>query len=69
MAPSDIRVPQAFVDDRPPVPPRKPSPEECCGVGCDPCIFDRYAEALTKYEAQFAEWQARREHASSGRPE
>jgi len=44
-------------------------PEECCGVGCEPCIFDRYAEALTKYEAQFAEWQARREHASSGRQE
>ena len=35
----------------PPVPPREPLPEECCGKGCSPCVFDSYAEALEKYRA------------------
>jgi hypothetical protein len=43
----------------PPVPPREPLPEECCGKGCTPCVLDRYAEELEKYRAALAAWQAR----------
>jgi len=35
-----------------PVAPREPLPEECCGKGCTPCVFDVYAEALERYKAE-----------------
>lgn len=38
-----------------PPPPEKPEPNECCGSGCVPCIYDYYYEALEKWEAQFGE--------------
>lgn len=31
--------------------PVEPRDEDCCGVGCVPCIFDVYEESLKKYEA------------------
>ncbi len=43
----------------PPVAPREPLPEECCGKGCSPCVFDRYAEQLERYRAALAAWRAR----------
>eukprot|EP01066_Platyproteum_vivax_P002448 Platyproteum_vivax@DN1298_c0_g1_i1.p1 len=30
--------------------PWKPEDSDCCGGGCDPCIWDTYYEALAKYE-------------------
>lgn len=33
-------------------PPEKPSESDCCGSGCNPCVFDVYEELLKKYEAQ-----------------
>ena len=41
----------------PPVPPREPLPEECCGKGCSPCVFDSYAEALEKYRIALEAWR------------
>jgi len=41
----------------PPLPPREPSPEECCGKGCTPCVFDTYAEALEKHRAALEAWR------------
>ena len=38
------------------MPPREPLPEECCGKGCSPCVFDSYAEALEKYHAALEAW-------------
>jgi hypothetical protein len=35
-----------------PTPPREPAPEECCGKGCTPCVFDTYAEAMERYRAE-----------------
>ncbi len=32
-----------------PPPPREPEDAECCGRGCDPCIFDYYERALTRW--------------------
>jgi hypothetical protein len=39
-----------------PTPPREPAPEECCGKGCTPCVFDVYAEALERYKAELEAW-------------
>src|SRR5690348_16878929 len=47
-----------------PLPPREPALEECCGGGCTPCVFDRYAEALERYEEALASWLKR--HQESG---
>lgn len=41
-----------------PVPPTAPEPGECCQSGCEPCVFDRYWEALTNYEAALRLWEA-----------
>mgnify|MGYP000667797896 CR=1 FL=1 len=47
-------------DDPPPEKPRAPAPHECCDSGCDPCVFDLYANAMEAYEADLAAWKARR---------
>lgn len=31
-------------------PPEKPNPNECCGSGCNPCVFDYYYAALEKWQ-------------------
>lgn len=48
------------VDDPKPQPPREPESWECCQSGCDPCVFDRYWEALEPYERALELWEARR---------
>lgn len=45
--------------DPKPEKPRPPEPWECCQSGCDPCVYDRYWEALTNYEAALQAWEAR----------
>jgi hypothetical protein len=42
---------------QPPVPPREPELDECCGSGCRVCVFDRYEQALEAYRAQLRVWQ------------
>ena len=37
--------------------PVEPDPHECCGRGCDPCIYDYYAKALARWEKRVAEIQ------------
>jgi len=32
-----------------PPPPREPDLEECCGSGCDPCIFDLYERRVERW--------------------
>ena len=46
-------------DDPPPVPPVEPDPGDCCGNGCDPCIFDFYEEARQHYREALADWRLR----------
>jgi hypothetical protein len=38
-----------------PPPPEKPEPYECCGRGCEPCIFDYYDAALDRWSARIRE--------------
>lgn len=37
---------------KPPPPPEKPEPNECCGSGCVPCIYDYYYDRLSEWEAK-----------------
>ncbi|TZG25229.1 hypothetical protein FYJ91_17585 [Sphingomonas montanisoli] len=37
---------------QPPAPPRRPDIENCCGRGCEPCIFDYYNAALERWEGK-----------------
>jgi hypothetical protein len=46
-------------DDPRPQAPREPPLEACCGNGCTPCVFDRYADALALYEVALKGWEAR----------
>jgi hypothetical protein len=46
-------------DDPPPVPPVRPDNDECCGGGCNPCIFELYEAARERYEETLAAWRAR----------
>jgi hypothetical protein len=45
--------------DARPEPPREPALEECCGNGCDPCVFDVYAAERQRYLEALKAWQAR----------
>lgn len=46
-------------DDPRPAPPERPDNDACCHSGCDPCIFDLYDEALERWRADLAAWEAR----------
>jgi oxidoreductase family protein len=37
-------------------PPREPTLEECCQRGCEPCVFDRYYDALELYREALDLW-------------
>src|SRR5690349_19002406 len=59
------------IDDDPrPVAPSPPEPGECCGKGCDPCVFDRYGDALDRYRVALKAWEARERarHSRSAAP-
>lgn len=47
------------IEDPRPEPPREPEPAECCRSGCDPCVYDRYWQALERYETRLREWTLR----------
>ena len=53
--------------DPPPAAPQKPAAADCCGGGCEPCIFEIYAEELARYQEALKAWQERAaERARSG---
>lgn len=45
--------------ERRPEPPREPALEQCCGTGCNRCVFDIYSEALDRYLTALADWERR----------
>jgi hypothetical protein len=46
-------------EDSRPVPPLQPDDSECCRSGCDPCIFDQFAEEMERYRVQLRAWEER----------
>ena len=46
-----------------PEPPVAPEAWECCQSGCDPCVYDRYWDAVARYEQALAEWERQRKDA------
>ena len=42
-----------------PVPPERPDDYMCCGRGCMHCVFDLHDQAMTRYEANLRDWEAR----------
>ena len=52
-------------NDPEPIPPREPDLCECCGNGCEPCIFDIYAMDRQRYMAALKAWQERNRAAGS----
>jgi hypothetical protein len=45
--------------DPEPQPPREPLPDDCCGGGCAPCVYDRYYDALEHYREAHRLWRLR----------
>ena len=45
-----------YENDACPVPPAEPLPEQCCGNGCEVCIYDTYNAALRQYRLDKAAW-------------
>lgn len=54
-------APPNAVAEPEPQPPQAPDPLECCQSGCDPCVYDRYWEAVTRYEEARRAWAARQD--------
>lgn len=43
-----------------PEPPEAPLPGDCCGSGCDRCVYIVYEEAMDAYREALREWESRR---------
>jgi len=56
---SSARVMSQQDNDPRPVPPERPSREDCCKGSCDPCIFDVYDDALDRYQSELQAWEER----------
>jgi hypothetical protein len=51
---------RAHDDDPRPEPPERPASEDCCGSGCDRCVYELYEQALDRYRDELAAWERRR---------
>lgn len=56
----------AAQDDPPPVAPEPPQEGECCGSGCDPCVYDLYYEAREQHRVAMREWERRQAQRAAG---
>lgn len=54
-------------DPRPEPPPR-PDNSECCGGGCNPCVFDFYEESMDMYRAELRAWEGRHKGEKASKP-
>ena len=37
--------------------PREPDPDDCCGEGCNPCVFDTFDTQMERYEENKIEYE------------
>ncbi len=47
-------------DDPRPIEPVEPDLNDCCGNGCEPCVFDTYIEEKRAWEQAVKAWEERR---------
>ncbi len=66
--PSALPLDAVPADDPAPQPPVEPPLEACCTSGCNPCIFDTYAEELQQYRRDLQAWQARQQERKENQP-
>ena len=45
--------------DPPPMEPREPEPDECCGQGCAVCVWDRFETEKEEYASKLDDWKRR----------
>ena len=38
--------------------PKEPEPDDCCGDGCNPCVYDTYDMKMERYEDQKTEYES-----------
>lgn len=55
-------------DDSRPVEPEEPDLNDCCGNGCDPCVFDTYIVEKRQWEHAVKEWETRQVKRPQGSP-
>jgi hypothetical protein len=57
----DLRTVSDTADPRDPAPLEPPRPEdyECCGNGCEPCVFDLHAQAVDRWRSEMKAWRER----------
>lgn len=51
-----------------PPPPREPDLDECCGSGCDPCVFDLYDQRVERWRARCEAIEAENQATGDGTP-
>lgn len=56
-----MRDPAIPDHDPMPLPPEAPDINDCCGNGCDPCIFDAHDLAMDAHRQALRAWQARQD--------
>ena len=54
-----VTTPSLPADDPAPEPPERPGDNQCCQSGCEPCIFDLYAEDMQAWRDDFRAWELR----------
>jgi len=54
-----MSLPDDPADDPRPEEPVEPDLNECCGNGCEPCVFDTYAEERRAWQQALKDWEER----------
>ena len=54
-----MSVPDDPADDPRPEEPVEPDLNECCGNGCEPCVFDTYAKERRAWQQAVKDWEER----------
>lgn len=55
-------------DDPRPEEPVEPDLNECCGNGCEPCVFDTYAEKRRAWQQAVKDWEERHRDPAGAAP-
>ncbi|MER1966442.1 oxidoreductase-like domain-containing protein [Castellaniella sp. GW247-6E4] len=51
-----------------PLEPEEPDLNDCCGNGCEPCVFDTYIEEKRAWEQAIKVWEERHRPTGAAKP-